>query len=102
MNERKIFDTFGNAIEFIIDQLNDGEKELIRNGDPVGLHMALARWIKNDYVFSGDTNINELVSEKVRNEDPYFKNRPDEKLIIHPDNLSGIIIDELIKKLKVD
>ncbi len=100
MTERKKFNNFSGAIEYIISELDDSEKELIKNGDPAGLHMALDRWIKNEYVFSDTTNINELIYDKVKKEDPYYRDSPDEQLKIHPDNLSGIIIDRLIEKLK--
>ncbi|NIS08051.1 MAG: hypothetical protein GWO07_04655 [Candidatus Dadabacteria bacterium] len=58
------------------------------------------RWIKFDYVFSDSTNINEVIRKKVKSEDPYYKDTPDEEINVHPDNLSGIIIDGLINKLQ--
>ncbi|NIP29801.1 MAG: hypothetical protein GTN59_04345 [Candidatus Dadabacteria bacterium] len=100
MSEKKIFSDFESAIEFIIDSLDDSERDLIKNADPAGLYMALDRWIKNDYVYSETTNINELIHEKVREEDPYYNNNPSANLTIHPDNLSGIIIEGLIEKLQ--
>ena len=53
--------------------------ESIRTADPAGLHMALDRWIKNEYVYSESTNINDLVCDRVREEDPYHKDNPDKE-----------------------
>jgi hypothetical protein len=100
MSEQKRFHDFDGAVDYIISRLDNSERELIENADPAGLHMALDRWIKNEYVFSETTNINELIYDKVKKEDPYYRDNPDEQLKIHPDNLSGIIIDGLIEKLQ--
>ena len=62
--------------------------------------MALERWMKNDFVFYYNTNLNELIYEKAKNDYPYYKINPKETFKIHPDNISGIIIDELIERIK--
>ena len=100
MSGKKIFGDFSEAIDHIIGTLDESEIEAVKNADPAGLHMALDRWIKNDYVYSDSTNINDLVSHKVRGEDPYYKENPDKDISVHPDNISGIIIDGLIEKLQ--
>ena len=45
MSEKKKFNILEKAIDYIIDQLSDSERELIKNGDPAGLHMGLAGWV---------------------------------------------------------
>ncbi|NIS09868.1 MAG: hypothetical protein GWO07_14225 [Candidatus Dadabacteria bacterium] len=100
MSGKKEFADFDKAIEHIIGTLDESEIEAVKNADPAGLHMALDRWIKKDYVFSDTTNINDLVCEKVKNEDKYYKDNPDAEITVHPDNISGIIIDGLIEKLQ--
>jgi len=47
MTEKKRFNSFDETIDYIVSKLDDSERELIKNGDPAGLHMALDRWIKN-------------------------------------------------------
>lgn len=100
MTEHKKFDNLDDAIEHIISKLDNSERELIKNADPSDLHMALDRWIKNEYVFSDTTNMNELIYDKIRSENPYYSINSNERLKIHPDNLSGIIIDGLIEKIQ--
>lgn len=100
MSGKKEFSDLGEAIDHIIGTLDESEIEAVKNADPAGLHMALDRWIKKDYVYSGSTNINDLVREKVKNEDMYYKDNPDAEVSVHPYNISGIIIDGLIEKLQ--
>lgn len=100
MTEQIKFASFEQAIEHIISTLDESEKDMIRHADPTGLHMALDRWIINDYVMSGTTNINELIHEYYREQDEHLKNNPGEQFSLHPDNLSGIIIDELYNRLR--
>ena len=100
MTESKKFKNLDEAIDYIIGQLSDSEKDLIKNGDPASLQMGLAGWVNKEFVYSENMNFSELVYEKVKSEDPEFKSNPDKLLFIHPDNVAGIIIEELIEKLQ--
>ena len=100
MTEEKKFSTLNEAIDYIISQLSDKEKDMIKNGDPTGLHMGLAGWVNREFVNNENMNFAELVYEKVKNEDNNYKQAPNKPLYIHPDNITGFIIEELIEKLK--
>ena len=99
MSEKKKFNNLDEAIDYIIDQLSDSERELIKNGDPAGLHMGLAGWVSKEFVYNEKLNITELVIDQIKNKDPYYRENQDKPLHIHPDNITGLVIDELISKL---
>ncbi|MGI9535255.1 MAG: hypothetical protein ACR2NW_09925 [Thermodesulfobacteriota bacterium] len=100
MHEEKKFSNLNEAIDYIVSQLSNNEKDLIKNGDPNGLQMGLAGWVNKEFVNNENMNFTELIYEKVKNEDPNYKQNPDKPLYIHPDNIAGFIIEELIEKLK--
>lgn len=98
MFDNQNFKDLDEAINYIINNLSDSEKDVIRNADPMGAHFALDRWIKSEYVSNESLNLEGLVSKKVKESDPDFSEEQSHN--IHPDDVAGIIIDELLKKLK--
>ena len=99
MSKKITFDSFDKAIEYIVTLLSTNEIELIKNSNPEGLHLGLARWIQSEFVNSNETNISELTSKIIIEE--IYDNTSDETYI-HPDNITGFIIDALITKIKKD
>ena len=97
MSKNKKFKDLDEAINYIISNLSDSEKDVIRNADPMGAHFALDGWIKSEYVSNKDLNFEELVSKKVEESDPDFSKEKSHG--VHPDDVAGIIIEELLKKL---
>ncbi len=61
------FDNLDEAIEFVIDRMSDSEKDMIKNADPSGIHMALARWANTEYASNDNYNFKELILENIRN-----------------------------------
>ena len=100
VTEEKNFNSLSDAVDYIISNLSDSEKDLIRNGDPAGIHLGLAGWVMREYVTNDDMNFTHLIYEKVKKEDPHYTDNPEKPLYIHPDNIAGFIIDEIIEKLK--
>ena len=100
MCEGKKFSNLEDAIDYIISSLSDKELELIKKSDPASLHMGLAGWVNKEFVNSDRINLTELIYEKVVKQDPNYKEDPNKPLYIHPDNITGFIIEELIQKLK--
>ena len=100
MSNMNNFNDIDEAIDFIINQLSDEERELIKSSDPIGIQFALSKWIRTGFIIEGKNNLNELIHDKIKSEDPYYRENPDVPLVIHPDNACGFIIGELIKKLK--
>ena len=100
MNEEKKFANLDEAVDYIIGNLSDSEKDLIKNADPSGLYLGLAGWVSREFVNNENLNIAELVYDQIKKNDPYYRENQDKPLHIHPDNITGLIIDELIGKLK--
>lgn len=94
------FQNLDEAVDHIIDQMSDNEKDMIKNADPAGIHMALARWVNTEYTSNQNYNFKELVLNNLRNEDPSVQEHPDKLIHIHTDNIVGIIIDYIIEKLQ--
>ena len=92
------FQNLDDAVEHIIDQMSDNEKDMIKNADPAGIHMALARWVNTQYASNEIYNFRELVLNKLKNEDPSVQEHSDK--VIHNDNIVGIIIDSIIERLQ--
>jgi len=99
MSEEKKFTDLGEAIEYVISQLSENEKDIIANGDSAGLHLGLAGWVRSEILSNESLNLTELIYEKIRKETPHYNEHSEEPLFIHPDNITGYIIDELICKL---
>ena len=87
------FTNLQEGIDYIIASLTQSEKDIIKNADPAGIHLALARWVNNNYISNGNYNFRELVLNKFN---------ADEAVNIHTDNIVGILIDEIIKRFKED
>ena len=100
MTENQKFNNLDEAIKYILDDLSADEKEVIKNADPMGAHFALDRWVKSEYLSNKDLGLSKLVSEFVRDSDPNYENNLDGSTQIHPDDVAGIIIDQLLAKLK--
>ena len=100
MSEETKFTDLSDAIEYVISQLSENEKDLIANADSAGLHLGLAGWVRSAILSNESLNLTELIYEKIRKENPYYNEHSEEPLFIHPDNITGYIIDELISKLK--
>ena len=84
------FKTLDEGIDYIIGSLNQSEKDMIKNADPAGAHMALARWADIEYISNNNYNIKDLVLEKLQTKESEY---------IHNDNIVGILIDGIIEKL---
>lgn len=91
------FNTLDEAIEYIINNMRDSEKDMIKQADPASIHMALASWANTQYVSNDNYNIHELVVKYLSDEDPSLE---DEKIYIHNDNVVGTLIDRIIEKLQ--
>ena len=96
----KKFSNLEDAIDHVIGSLSDSEKQLIINCDPAGIHLGLAGWVRSEIVSNENLNIVELIYDKIKNENTYYRENPDELHLIHPDNITGLIIDELIRRIK--
>jgi len=94
------FQNLDEAVEHIIDQMSDNEKDMIKNADPAGIHMALSRWVNMEYASNENYNFKELVLNKIKSEDPTLQGNPDNLVHTHNDNIIGIIIDSIIEKLQ--
>jgi len=94
------FQNLDEAVDHIIDQMSDNEKDMIKNADPAGIHMALARWVNMEYASNENYNFKELVLNMLRNEDTSLQEHPDNLIHTHNDNIVGIIIDNIIEKLQ--
>ena len=79
------------SVDHIIDHMSDNEKDMIKNADPAGIHMALARWVNTEYASNEKYNFKELVLKKLSNEGPSLQEHPDE--LIHTQN------DNIVEKL---
>lgn len=86
------FKTLDEGIDYIINSLTQSEKNLIKNTDPAGAHMALSQWANSEYVLNSNYNIKELLLGRLDAEGSSF---------IHNDNVVGVLIDGIIEKLKV-
>ena len=93
------FENLDEAVDHIIDHMSDNEKDMIKNADPAGIHMALASWVNTEYASNEKYNFKELVLKKLSNEGPSLQEHPDELIHTHNDNIVGIIIDNIIEKL---
>ena len=94
------FKNLSEAVEHIINQMSDNEKDMIKNADPAGIHFALARWVNSEYASNENYNFRELVLKNLRDEDPSAIEQPKESIKIHNDNIVGIIIDQIIEKIQ--
>ena len=94
------FNNLDEATEYIINNMRDSEKDMIKNADPASIHMALARWANTQYVSNDNYNFKELVMDQLRDKDPSLKDSSDNLLYIHNDNIVGIIIDKIIEKIQ--
>ncbi len=97
MAEKYQFQSFKELIDHIVGDLKDSEILMIKNADPMGIHYALDRWVKSEFL---NDNIKELVSNKILEESSSTNNDADLKDNIHPDDISGFIIQEIISKIK--
>lgn len=100
MSQNKKFNNLDEAIKYILDDLSADEKDALKNADPMGAHFALDRWVKSEYLSNKDLELSELVSNFVRDSDPNYEDSPDRETQIHLDDVAGIIIDQLLAKLK--
>ena len=87
------FKNLDEGIDYIIGSLTQSEKDMIKNADPAGVHMALARWADSEYISNDISNIKDLVVEKLQTEESEY---------IHNDNIVGVLIEEIIEKLKAE
>ena len=94
------FQNLNEAVEHIINQMSDNEKDMIKNADPAGIHMALARWVNTEYASNENYNFRDLVLNNLKNEDKSLMEQPEKTIQIHNDNIVGIIIDNIIDKLQ--
>ena len=95
MTKKFNFSSFDEAIEFIIKQLSLNEIDLIKNGNEQGLHLGLSRWVLSEFVNNRKTNISLLAREIIIDKTPGIL---DNEAYIHPDNITGFIIEGLIRK----
>lgn len=97
MSEKNPFQSFEELIDHIVVDLKDSEILMIKNADPVGVYYALDRWVKSEFL---DDNIKELVSNKILEESSPTNDNVDQKENIHPDDISGFVIQGLISRIK--
>lgn len=95
----KKLQNFDELIDFIVENLSQNELMMIKNADPAGIHFALDRWIKSEFLSNSDNNVKVIVSNKILEENPYTKDNIGLKESIHPDDISGFIIQEIIRKI---
>lgn len=85
------FNDLDEATQYIINNMSDSEKEMIKKADSASIHMALARWANTQYISDNNCNIKELVLKEIN---------PEKGTSIHNDNIVGIFIDRIIEKIK--
>lgn len=94
MNKQSNFDSLEQVMEHILGQIDDKERNLIINSSPEGAHLALARWVRDEFVYSDKLNVKQVVRDQI------LKNYTNElNTEIHVDNITGFIIDEIISRL---
>ena len=75
----------------VIDaKLSMEEKRELMKADPALLHFGFGTWIRNEFIYSGNYPIDEL----------YGAEEGFDFLISSPDVISGMIIEDYIKRLK--
>lgn len=99
MSDKNEYQDFEELINHIVANLSDSELLMIRNADPAGIHLALDRWIKSEFLSNSDNNVKEIVSNKILEESSSTKDNIDVNENIHPDDISGFIIQQIIRKI---
>ena len=88
--EKKNILTKEDLFRIIDSRLSTEEKSELMKADPVELHFGFGTWIRNEFIYSGKYSIDEL----------YGAEEGFDFLISSPDVISGMIIEDYIKRLK--
>ncbi len=90
------FNNVEEGIEYIYNLLTIDELKLLRSCNLSELHFIPGMWIRNEFIYNDDCNLSQQINNrKIKNNSLYQK----EKFppLLHPDEISHIVIDELIK-----
>ena len=83
--------TIDEIVETELNRLSDEDKKaLLENPDYIDHHFGYGMYIRNEYIHSGKMKDPEQNTDP---NDPYYP-------YIHPDNLSEIIFEKIIEKIK--
>lgn len=82
--------------EYIDKKLTDEEKEEIRKSDPIDLHFGFGTWIRNTFIYSDLLDIDAVLGDEEDDNllvDPEIGKKFHFRISIHPDDISGTIIE---------
>ena len=87
------------GIDYIFNRFGSDDLELLRNCKISDLHFSLGIWIKNEFIYNDDCNLSELIIKRELDNNPLYQK---EKFPTphHHEELTHIVIEELIKKLE--
>ncbi len=87
------------GIEYILNRFDKNELNTLIKCSPSELHFSLGIWIKNEIIYNKDCNMAELIIIREKDNNPLYK---EEKFPTphHHEELTHIVIEEIIKKLK--
>ncbi len=95
------FNNFDEGIEYILNRFKKEELETFSECSRSEIHFSLSIWIKNEFIYNEDCNLAELIINREKQTNPLYK-----KEIFptphHHEELSHIVIEELINKLKLN
>lgn len=93
------FNNVDEGVEYIISQFDKDELRALLECSQSELHFSLGIWIKNEIIYNQDCNLAGLIISREKHINPLYK----EELFPtphHHEELSHILIEELIKKLE--
>ena len=93
------FNDLNEATQYIINNMRDSEKDMLKKADPASIHMALARWADTQYISNDNFNIKELVLNELKGGEDTTGENSVKDIYIHNDNIVGILIDKIIEKI---
>jgi len=95
------FNSVEEGIDYIISRFDKDELQALLECSQSELHFSLGIWIKNEIIYNQDCNLAELLINSEKQNNPLYK---EEKFPTphHHEELSHIVIEELIKKLDHD
>ena len=84
----------------IYTRFGNDELKLLRSCNLSNLHFSLGMWIRNEFIYNDDCNLSQLINNREIENNPLYQK---EKFPPphHHEELSHIVIEELIKKIKV-
>jgi len=95
------FHTVEEGIEYILSRFEKDELETFLKCSRSEIHFSLGIWVKNEIIYNQDCNLAELIISREKQNNPLYT---EEKFPTpqHHEELSHIVIEEIIQKLKLN